>query len=216
MIVPSGGIDVRFLKSFSALVRRSVKRGDRFVIVTGGGSTARHYIEAGSRVTKISHEDLDWLGIHATRLNAHLVRTILRDVAYPVVVKSTTESIRGWKKPVLVAAGEKPGRSTDDVATRLARRFGARTVVNISNVDVLYDKDPRTHKDAKPVKEMSWKEYRRMVGNKWSPGLSAPFDPVASKLAQTSHIRVVLVGGRDVANIGKVLKGKPFKGSVIQ
>ena len=215
MIVPNGGINIRFLKEFTAMIHRRVKLGDRFVIVCGGGATARHYIEAGSKVTKITDEDLDWIGIHATRLNAHLLRTLLRDVAHPVVVKNPTRRLK-WSRPVLVGAGWRPGRSTDHGAAMLAKMLGAKTVVNISNVDQLYNKDPNKHGDAKPVKEMSWKEYRKMVGNKWSPGLNAPFDPIASRVAQGAGLKVILVGGKSVANLEKVLKGERYRGSVIR
>ncbi|HBL39617.1 TPA: UMP kinase [Candidatus Uhrbacteria bacterium] len=215
MIVPNGGINVRFLKQFTVMIHRRVKLGDRFIIVCGGGATARHYIEAGSKVTKITDEDLDWIGIHATRLNAHLLRTLLRDVAHPVVIKNPTRRPK-WRKPVLVGAGWRPGRSTDHSATMLAKMLGANTVVNISNIDRLYDRDPNKHDDARPVLEMRWSEYRKMVGNVWSPGLNAPFDPIASRVAQSAGLEVILVGGKSVANIEKIFQGEKYKGSVIR
>lgn len=215
MIAPPEGVDTKFLKAFTDMIRRRVAAGDRFVIVTGGGATARSYIAAGSKVAAIQPEDLDWLGIHATRLNAHLLRTILRDIAHPVVVKNPT--VRpSWHKPVLIAAGWRPGRSTDHGAAMFAKMFGAVDVVNVSNVEYLYDADPKTHPDAKRVKEMDWKTYRKMVGNTWSPGLNSPFDPVASKVAEQAGLQVVLVGGASVKNIERVFEGKAFKGSVIR
>ena len=214
MVVPPSGIDIKFLKAFTAMIHRRVEAGDRFVIVTGGGATARKYIEAGSRVTHIEPEDLDWLGIHATRMNAHLLRTILRDVAHPVVIKNPTVRPK-WHKPVLIGAGWRPGRSTDHSATMLAKMLGAKTVVNISNVDYLYDADPKKVKTAKKVAEMSWKTYRKMVGNTWSPGLNLPFDPVASRVAQSAGLQVILVGAKNVANIEKIFKGEKYRGSVI-
>ncbi len=215
MIVPNGGINVSFLKRFTAMIHRRVKLGDRFVIICGGGATARHYIEAGSQVTKITNEDLDWIGIHATRLNAHLLRTLLRDVAHPVVIKNPTRRPK-WRKSVLIGAGWRPGRSTDHSAAMFAKMLGAKIVVNISNVDYLYDGDPKKNKDACPVLEMRWSEYRNMVGDVWSPGLNAPFDPIASRVAQGAGLEVILVGGKRVANIEKVFKGEKYKGSVIR
>ncbi|MDA1038334.1 MAG: UMP kinase [bacterium] len=215
MIAPPDGIDTTFLKKFTDVIRRRVKEGDRFVIISGGGITCRNYQKAASKVRLLNDEDLDWLGIHATRLNAHLMRTILRDVAHPTVLKDPTRPVLNWKKPVLVCGGWKPGRSTDDGATRFAKQLGATTVVNISNVDYLYDKDPAKYKSAKKVDTMTWKDYRKMVGNVWSPGMNLPFDPVASRLAQSSGITVVLVGGKDVKNIENIFADKPFRGSTI-
>ncbi|MCH8049428.1 UMP kinase, partial [Patescibacteria group bacterium] len=97
LIVPAGGPDADFLCAFHDLVRSKVKAGRRFVIVTGGGKTARRYIQAAEDVRhKIDPEDLDWLGIHATRLNGHLMRTVFREIAHPVVIKNPTRIPMRW------------------------------------------------------------------------------------------------------------------------
>lgn len=216
VVVPPEGVNVPFLKRFAKLVRERVRHGDRFVIVVGGGSVCRNYIRAASKVQHIAAEDLDWLGIHATRLNAHLLRTIFRDIAHPIVVKNPLRPIAGWKRPVLIGAGWRPGRSTDHQAVMLAKKTGAKHIINISNVDYLYDADPRKNGDAKPVKEMSWKIYRKMVGNRWDPGLNLPFDPIASRVAEGAGLEVILVGS-NTGNLAKVLSGSStFRGSVIR
>jgi len=54
------------------------------------------------------------------------------------------------KKSVLIGAGGwKPGRSSDDFSVRLAKMYGAKTIINLSNIDFVYTKDPRKHPDAK-------------------------------------------------------------------
>ena len=52
----------------------------------------------------------------------------------------------------MVAAGWHPGWSTDFVATILAERLQAKTILNLSNIDYVYDKDPNKYKDAKKIK----------------------------------------------------------------
>src|SRR3989338_118937 len=215
LVVPSGGIDHEFLKDFKQMVTKHVKQGWRFVIVVGGGGTARAYQEASRKVGKLTRDDLDWLGIHSTRLNGHLVRTILRDLAHPVMVKDPTSEFKHWKKPILVAAGWKPGWSTDYVATRLAKRLKSPLVVNLSNIDYVYDKDPRKHKDAEVICNISWKDFRKMVGNEWDPGMYVPFDPVASRLAHRSGINVAILNGKNMKNLDGLLKGDRFVGNVI-
>lgn len=215
LVAPSSGIDYDFLKSLKRLITRHTKRGWRFVIVVGGGGTARQYQEAARKVGKLTREDLDWLGIHATRLNGHLMRTIFRAIAYPIMLKDPSRPLSRWKEPVLVAAGWKPGWSTDYVATRIAKRLGAKTLVNLSNIDYVYDKDPRKHADAQVICEISWKDFRRIVGNKWDPGMNVPFDPVASRLAQNSGIRVAILNGKNMENLDGLLSGERFVGTVI-
>src|SRR5690348_17070618 len=116
LIIPNGGIDNAFLKQFNTFVREQLAahKNRQFFIVTGGGATARRYRDAGRDVVghELTSDDLDWLGIHATRLNAHLVRTIFRDIAHPNILKHY-EIIRKVEEPIVIAAGWKPGWSTD-------------------------------------------------------------------------------------------------------
>ena len=212
-ILAPGVIDQRFLKDFRKMILKFVKDGKKFIIICGGGKTSREYMTAASKVVKLKDDDLDWLGIHATRLNAHLLRTILRNVAHKRVIRDPTVKMK-FKERVLIAAGWKPGWSTDHVAVLLAKNHGAKTVVNISNIDFVYDKDPRKHKNVKPLKWISWKKFRKMVGSKWSPGLNSPFDPVASRAAERFGLKVVIMG-KNTKNIEKFLKGKEFKGTLI-
>ncbi len=216
LVVPNGGIDHQFLKDFKALIMRHLKNGWRFVIVVGGGGTARQYQEAARKVGKLTRDDLDWLGIHSTRLNGHLMRTVFRDVAHPIMIKNPTGPLQKWTKPVLVAAGWKPGWSTDYVATRLAKRLKSPVVVNLSNIDYVYNKDPNKHTDAEAICDITWKEFRKMVGNDWDPGMNVPFDPVASRLAHHSGIRVAILNGKNLKNLDGLLKGQRFAGTVIK
>lgn len=213
VLVPSA-IDTGFLMDFRKLILRFAKEGKKFVIICGGGQTARSYQSAAARVVQLDKDDADWLGIHATRLNAQLLRDVLRDVAHKRVVKNPNEKI-AFRESVLIAAGWKPGRSTDYVATVLARNYGVRTIINVTNKDYVYDRNPDEHKHARPLRHITWQEFRAMFGAEWSPGLNVPFDPVASRAAHDAKIRVVVVG-KDLRNFENFLLGKQFRGTVIE
>lgn len=215
IVVPNGQIATDFLKAFKKTLVAHAKDGWRFVIVVGGGGTARAYQGAAREVGKVTNDDLDWLGIHSTRLNGHLMRTVFRDIAHPVMYKNPNRVPTRFKEHVLVAAGWKPGQSTDFVATRIAKRLGAKVVLNLSNIDYLYTADPRTDKTATPICEIGWKEFRKMVGNKWDPGMNAPFDPIASRLAHNAGIQAVLLNGNNLDNVTAFLDGKNFVGTLI-
>lgn len=216
LIVPAGGPDAHFLKAFREFVLELVRQGRKVIIVCGGGRTARHYISAASDVMEhVDPEDLDWLGIHATRLNGHLLRTLFRTVAHPHVIKNPMRTPRHWKEKVLIAAGWKPGWSTDYVASRIAGLLGVQHIVNASNIDGVFTADPKKDANAKMLKEIPWSQYRGMVGDTWDPGLSAPFDPVASKYCQRHDIAVAIVDGKDLRNLERVVVGEEFKGSLL-
>ena len=217
LIIPNGGPDVEFLQRLRELILKAITGGRKIVIVTGGGKTARHYIDAASAVQKVSDEDLDWLGIHATRLNGHLVRTVLRDVAHPIVYKNplAVPPVAEWKGSVLVGAGWRPGWSTDFVACRIAQVLDAKSVINLSNIDFVYSDDPRTNPEATALEDLRWRDYRKMVGDDWSPGLSAPFDPVAAKFCHKYGMSVAVVNGKNFVQVERAIAGEEFVGTIL-
>jgi len=217
LVVPNTGIDTQFLIAFNEFIRNQIsEKKRRFFIVVGGGAVAGQYINACKDVVKhtITDTDLDWLGIHATRLNAQLVRTIFNDIADPRVIKHY-EVILKIERPIAVAAGWKPGWSTDYCAVTLCQDYDVKSVINLSNVDKVYDKDPRQFPDAKPIDKMTWQEYRAICGDTWSPRMNIPFDPIASKLAQENNVTVKMLNGKNLENLAKALDGEDFVGSTI-
>lgn len=215
MIVPNQ-VDTEYLKNFRDFILTQLKKGWRFFIITGGGIQARNYINAATEVMgdSITKDDQDWLGIHATRFNAHLVRTIFRDQAQPVII-TDPEQGEISDADVVIAAGWKPGWSTDFVASKVAQRIKAPYVINLSNITQVFTDDPAKNPDAKPIEKMTWKDFRKMVGDEWTPGMNSPYDPIAAKLAQEDGQTVLVMGGADLENIGKALDGEEFFGTVI-
>jgi len=212
-IINPGEINVKLLKEFQDLVYEYVKKDFRFVVVAGGGQLCRDYNAAAEKITKVKDVDLDWMGIRATKMNAELLRTIFSDDAYKGVIDNPTEKINTDKK-IIIGSGWQPNCSTDWDAVALAENFKAEMMVNMSNVEYIYDKDPNKHKDAKPFKEMSWKELRKIVGDKWKPGLNMAFDPVAAKYAEKIGLKVVVMGA-DLKNFRNLLDERDFSGTVI-
>ncbi len=221
LIVPNQ-IDWNFLKNFRKLILKYTRKGKKFVIVTGGGNTARQYQQAANKITRLTRDDQDWIGIHSTRLNAHLIKTIFRRIAHPRInknpcTKAKIEDHFAHGEKIMVAAGWRPGWSTDYVSTILAQRLGAKTIINLSNIKYVFNKDPKKFKKAEPIKKINWKNFRKIIGNKWDPGLNLPFDPIASQNAQKNNMRVIITEGRNLSNLEKILTGKSdFVGTVIE
>ena len=216
LIVPNE-IDWEFIKEFKELIEEQIARGLRFVIVTGGGKIARKYIEAGSKIEGVDNEDKDWLGIHATRMNAHFMRTIFKKYAHPTINKNPydLESFLKAKEAVLVAAGYRPGNSTDYIAVKIAQELGVRKIANLSDIDYVYEEDPRKNPAAKKIETISWDDFQKMVGTTWDPGANVPFDPVASKFAHEHELEVAILNGRKIENLRNYLQEKTFEGTTI-
>jgi len=215
IIVPNE-IDYKFLTQFKAFIENRVAEGFKFLIICGGGATGKRYIEAAKQVIDVTNEDLDWLGIHTTRLNAHLMRTIFKEIAYPIIITHHDERF-DVNEAVVVAGGSKPGWSTDYVSASLAVGNGLSEMINLSNIDVVYDKDPNVEggEDAKRLEHLTWTTLQQMVGDKWTPNLSSPFDPIATKLCLDNDLKLIIANGRNIENLENMFAGKLFVGTQI-
>jgi len=150
----------------------------------------------------------------ATRLNAQLIKAIMGEWCAQEVVTNPRE-VDPLTGHVLVAAGWKPGFSTDYDAVLLAERFGAQMLINLSNIEKVYTADPRTDPTAKPIDKITWADFRSMVGDEWIPGKNVPFDPIASRHAEKIGLKVVCAAGKNLENLRKILLGEDFTGTTI-
>ena len=216
-IIAPQGVDAVFIKAFRTLIIKWLDSlpGRRVILITGGGAPARVYQEAYREASPSPKADTqDWIGIAATRLNAALIKGVFQEDCFDNVVTDPTGDFR-FTGRVLVGAGWKPGFSTDFDAVMLAERFGAKRVINLSNISQVYSADPKKNPEATPLPLMSWKDFKDLVGEEWSPGLNAPFDPVATKKAADLKLEVIVASGKDLPNLDKILNNQEFFGTKI-
>jgi uridylate kinase len=214
LIIPDE-IDVSFLNLFISTIKDYVSRGYSFVIITGGGKICRRYNDSLKQIVSPSNDDLDWMGISVTRLNAEFVRICFGDLAFEKVVLNP-DLIPETDKPIIVGGGWKPGNSSDLSAVHSARSVGATKIINLSNIDFVCDKDPKKFPDAKPIEKMSWSDFRNLFGGEWNPGTNVPFDPIAAREAETLYYEVVILNGKNIENLKSYFDGNSFVGTVIK
>ncbi|AEC02277.1 UMP kinase [Parasphaerochaeta coccoides] len=219
-IISPDSVDTEFLSSFEKMIRSylATHQDARLIIVCGGGAPARVYQQAYRTLKseKANHDQMDWIGVMATRLNAQLVAAIFSDLSHdvPVVTDPAADDIT-FTGRILVAAGWKPGFSSDTDAVYLAEKFGADKVINLSNIHHVYTADPKTDPNAVPLDTISWEDFRTMIGSTWTPGRNLPFDPIASERASRLGLKVICADGRDTSNTLAILEGKAFNGTTI-
>lgn len=214
VIIPQTGFDVEFLKKFRDLILERARLGENFILVIGGGATCRRYQKALKECGVTDDLSLDWMGIESTYLNANFVRHLFGDAAYEKIVVKPARVVKTGK-PIIVAAGYKPGWSTDTDAVLAAKAYGAKEIFNLSNVDYVYDSDPSLNPNAQKFENLTWKQFRKIVGKKWVPGANVPFDPIAAKKAAKLGLKVIFLKGTNLEEARKAFSGQTFRGTVI-
>jgi uridylate kinase len=221
-IVAPYKVDCLYLQRFIELIETLLTedRTERFIIVVGGGGPARTWQAAYRQVSgalgaAVDDEQADWIGIMATRLNAQLVKALFGPYCTDDVVTDPEAGGSLFTGRVLLAAGWKPGFSSDNDAVLLAKRFDAKIVINLSNIEKVYTADPKADPKAKPIDSINWKDFRAITGDVWTPGKNVPFDPVASRNAEEAGLSVICAMGADLENLRRILRGESYNGTLI-
>ncbi len=214
LIVPDQ-INYSYLKNFKKQLTK-LSKNFKFVVVCGGGSTARKYIQ-GLKKEKLNAKFQSLVGIASTRINARFMNYFFGfEPEYGI--PHTEETLKKYiKKRNVVFCGAleyKPDQTSDSTAAELAKHF--KTIfINLTNVPGLHDKNPLTHKDAKFISKISWKDFEQMANKiEFKPGQHFVLDQTAAKVIRQNKIPTYIVG-KDVKQLSNLLKNKKFKGTKI-
>jgi uridylate kinase len=179
------------------------------VVVAGGGKVARHYISI-ARGFGLDEASLDIIGIQVSRLNAKLLIAALGAKAHPAVpedLEQVTDAAASGK--IVVAGGLHPGQSTNATSALIAEKVGAARFVNATDVDGIYDSDPRRNRKAKLFREITTKECRQLLGGESSmAGGYDLMDIVALKVIERSKIPTVVIKSEPAVIKDAVLRNK--------
>lgn len=215
-IVAPESIDTGFLADISKVLSRSAE-GSGMLLVVGGGRTARRYIDA-CRQLGASEEQLDLVGIEATRLNARLLITAMGQMAFQGVPVSVEEALEACvDHPVVVMGGTRPGQTTDAVSAQLAKQGGAEELLILTNVDGVYTADPRKDPSAERLQRLTTAQLVDIVsGGDYRAGSTAVVDPVAAGIIHEAEIKTKVLDGRDLVQVEAALAGDDFVGTLVQ
>lgn len=197
-------------------VLREASRSHRVLAVVGGGSTARRYIEA-ARALGENEAALDDLGISITRANARVLLAALPE-AYPTIPEGFDEALLASRNhPIVLMGGTHAGHTTDAVAAMLAERARASRLVIATNVDGVYDSDPKANPDAKFLPRIGAQELVKLtIASSQKAGSAGVVDPLAAKLIARSRVPTLVVNGHSHENLAKALAGKQFHGTMVE
>ena len=193
----------RFDVGLANSLKKVLKNKNEYKIVTGGGTLARNLISQ----FHFDEESEHIIGIMATKINAFALSKIL---GYRFVDKNPKNIAK--IKENTVSGGYKPGWSTDIDAAIIAKYWGADALLNLTNVDYMYTKDPNKP-GAKPIESIDYESIKEILGHKFSPGMHYPIDPRVIDVLKRKRIPILIFSG--INNLKKIIEGKKFVGTTI-
>lgn len=202
-------IDTSYIKNLKFLIENYSKT-NRFVIIVGGGVTARKYQNALKEIGVDDNLTGDLMGIDATKINAKMFSYIFNNAK---ILESLDSDIPNTN--IVIAHGYEPGHSTDFDTMYLASRFEDKIIIVLSNIEQIYTGDPRKDPSAKPINNMTWEELNNIVGDEWKPGLNVPMDPKSVKEGMKQKVKVVFADGKNLENLENILNNKEYIGTTI-
>ncbi len=207
VLAPS--LDSNHFSRYAEVLKR-ISREKQVFVVTGGGLTAREYINTARNLTA-NEAVCDKIGIGVTRLNARLLISALGSNAYPEPPTTYIDAENAnISDKIVVMGGVALGQSTDAVAAILAEYVDSELLVFATSVDGVFTSDPNENDDAEKLDKLSPKELVDIVmETETKAGSKAVVDPLASKIIERSEIPTIVMDGNDPKKLGlAVLKGK--------
>lgn len=215
LIIPDN-INVKFLKKFKKTIIRHAKKC-KFVIVCGGGGIARKYISVLKKM-RINKKLQNFSGISATRMNARFMNYFFNQDAEQGIPEKMDGVKKYLKKRNIVFCGALEygeHKTSDSTAAQIASELKS-TFINLTDIDGLYDKNPRKFKNAKFIPRISWKKFHEMANKlKFNPGQHFVLDQKTSKIIMKNKIKTYIIG-KNIKNLDNFLKQRKFRGTIIE
>jgi uridylate kinase len=185
----------------------------QLIVITGGGSIARLYINF-ARKLGLDEAGLDLLGIAISRVNAKLLIASLGHYAYPEVPTSLDDVDRFVESnKIIVSGGLHPGQSTNATSALIAEKTRASAFINATDVNGIYDSDPRKNKNAQLFAKIELSKLLNILLKESSmAGEYDLLDIVALKVIERSKIRtkVILCNPKNISN---TIQGRKYIGT---
>lgn len=164
------GIDGGRMLSMAQTIKEILEIPVQLAIVVGGGNFIRG---AQLNIPNIQKSTADYMGMMATVMNAVALQDICESIGVQTRVLSSIDvprvaekwvrrrAIRHMEKArvVIIGAGTgNPHFTTDTAAAQRAIELSCDVIVKATKVDGVYDKDPKTNKDAKRFQRLTYQE----------------------------------------------------------
>ncbi|KAG7582459.1 Acetylglutamate kinase-like superfamily [Arabidopsis suecica] len=206
-------IDPKVTMAIAREVAAVTRLGIEVAIVVGGGNIFRGSTWAGC--SGLDRSSADYIGMLATVMNAIFLQATMESIGIPTRVQTAfrmsevaepyirRRAIRHLEKGrvVIFAAGTgNPFFTTDTAAALRCAEINAEVVLKATNVDGVFDDDPKRNPNARLLDSLTYQEVT-------SKDLSV-MDMTAITLCQENNIPVVVFNLSEPGNIAKAIKGE--------
>jgi uridylate kinase len=204
-------LNPEILAQFAEEIKKVVEAGCEVALVVGGGNIYRG-ASAGSGIDRSTG---DYMGMLATVINGMAIQSILENhgmqtrllsaikmeqIAEPFIKRRAVRHLEKGRVVIFGAGTGNPYFSTDSGGALRANEIGADVLLKGTNVDGVYDKDPRKNQDAVKYDKITFEE----AINK---GLKV-MDKTAFTLCQENELPIIVFDMNGVDNLLKVVKGE--------
>lgn len=203
-------IDKEKTKEIAKLIKRVYEKGIKVGIVIGGGNFFR-----GRSNQDMYPLYVDTMGMLGTTINALGLADAFKKENLPCIISTPfdlnglipkyakEEVLEKIKDNVVIFGGGTGhiGCSTDTCASNKATLIKADTIIKLTNVDGVYDKDPNKYQDAIMYKKLTHEE---VLAN---PEIKV-MDIDAIRECQENNIDITVINFSDKENLIRVLSGQ--------
>ena len=206
------GIDPKVITEIAGQIKEIVDGGIELAITVGGGNIFRGLAGAAEGMDRAQ---ADYIGMLATVMNAlalqeGLERTgvdtrvqsaiNMQEVAEPYIRRRAERHLEKGRVVIFAGGTGNPYFTTDTTAALRACEIGAEAILKATQVDGIYDSDPRTNPNAQKFDEISYLDVLAKELN--------VMDSTATSLCKDNNIPIIVFNLHKQGNIDRVLRGE--------
>ena len=213
--VVASPLNTNLIGKFVELLKELARLKHEVVLVVGGGTLARDFIQYAKSLG-LNEPEQDMVAISVSRLIAQLFVLKLNKVGTGTVQASLEDIAEELGKgKIVVMGGLRPGMTTDAVAALAADHIKADLLVKATDQEGIHTRDPREHKGAVKIDRLSFDDLTRLLEqNKHKAGIHQIIDPEAVQILRKTRTKTIIVCGFKPENVLLAVNGEKV-GTVI-
>jgi len=206
------GIDPPTVRRIAEEIHSVVQLGAELAVVVGGGNMVRGTLASGAGIERTT---ADHMGMLATVINALALQDALEKlglevrtqtgitmtaVAEPFIRRRAMRHLEKGRVVIFGAGTGNPYFTTDTAAALRAVEIRAQAILKATNIDGIYERDPKLDATAKKYAHLTHEEAFRLR--------LKVMDLTAFSLSMENGIPIVVFDLNQAGNIRRVLQGE--------